>query len=92
MIERDIPQMIDNPPQIVFWETDDLLPVLLAMGFGVIMNGFTTSVLAGLALSVVYIRYKRNMLPGTLHHMGYWYGFMSLNRIFTNGLAREFIQ
>lgn len=92
MIERDIPQMIDNFPQIAFWETDDLMPIILSMFVGVIFDVMTVSIISGLVLSTIYIRYKRNALPGSLHHIAYWYGLLPLNRIFTNGLAREFIQ
>lgn len=92
MIEHDIPQMIDNFPQLAFWETDDLMPIIIAMFAGLMFNMMTPAIISGVTLSVVYIRYKRLMLPGSLHHMGYWVGLTPLNRIFTNGLAREFIQ
>ena len=89
MDDYEIPQLIDNFSQIMWWEFDEIVPVIVAMGIGSIFEFFTAAMLGGVALSWIYIRYKRLALPGSLHHMCYWWGLLALNATFTNGLNRE---
>ncbi|NEX63396.1 type IV conjugative transfer system protein TraL [Noviherbaspirillum galbum] len=88
-MEVSIPQMVDEFPQVMWWEADELVPILVGMGAGTVFEVFTAGMLAGLVLSGIYIRYKRNALPGSLHHMIYWWGTSGLNTVFTNGLETE---
>jgi conjugal transfer pilus assembly protein TraL len=88
--EVDIPQLVDNFPQIMWWESDELVPIICGAGVGTVFEAFTLGLVLGIALSVVYIRHKRNALPGALHHMVYWWGMFGLNSVFGNGLEREF--
>ena len=92
MNEYEIPQMIDNFPQIMWFEADELVPIIIGMMAGSIFNMFTPAMLVGGVLSWAFMRYKRLALPGSLHHMCYWWGLMPLNLQFTNGLNREAIQ
>jgi conjugal transfer pilus assembly protein TraL len=92
MNEIDIPQLLDEYPQIMWWEADELAPVIVGMAAGTVFGTFTLGMIGGIALSIIYLRYKRNALPGSLHHMIYWSGMLGLNSVFENGLEREFEQ
>lgn len=97
MEEISIPEYLDTPPQVLFLELDDVAPVLMGMIIGAIAKYALQNVLAfiggivlGVVLSYFYIRFKRNRLPGTLHHMLYYYtGVMPLNMKFNNGFIQR---
>jgi len=92
MDELEIPQMIDNFPQLMFWEVDEVMPVLFGMAAGLLFDRMGTGMILGGCLSWIYIGYKHEALPGSLFHICFWWGIYSLNEAFKNGLNRESIQ
>lgn len=91
------PEYIDSPPQFLFLEGDDLVPLICGGMIGTVLRfvmqstwGMTIGILFGGILTYYYIRFKRNTLPGTLLHMLYALtGFVPLNKRFANGLTKR---
>lgn len=93
----DIPQKLDNPAQVFWLESDEVMPFFICWAAGLILRkltGSTWMVTAGIAIGIffswVYMRHKRESLPGALQHIFYSMGVMSLNKRFSNGLLRSF--
>ncbi|MBQ9182384.1 MAG: hypothetical protein IJV56_03380 [Neisseriaceae bacterium] len=92
MEEIYFPEYIDSPPQFMFLEIDDLMPVAggLFVGLlGKLASQSNTPVLIGFVLGCLatyaYIAFKRNQLPGTLKAFMYNYTSVPLNKKWTNG-------
>jgi conjugal transfer pilus assembly protein TraL len=97
MQEYSIPQFLDNPPQVFWLELDELAPFIGCFGAGLLIRKvseqtifFTISMLVGVLLSWLYMRYKRGNLQGALKHILYSSGVFALNKRFNNGLLKEF--
>lgn len=91
-----IPEFIDTPPQFLFLEADDLAPFLCGFGVGILLRFFTQNawgmvvgIFVGIILMHIYIRFKRNTLPGTLHHFLYCFSSLPLNKHFKNGMIKK---
>ncbi|HFC8839192.1 TPA: type IV conjugative transfer system protein TraL [Neisseria subflava] len=93
----NFPAYLDNPPQLLFLEFDDLLPFFIGFSFGVIMEHLGRGIIPsplmfGMILGGIgtnyYIKYKRNSLTGILLHMGYCYGLGPLNKVFKMGFTK----
>ena len=97
MEEISIPEYIDSPPQFLFWELDDLFPILVGAIFGAILKyafqsvlWFVLGIVVGGIASYFYIKFKRNRLPGTLHHMLFCFtGVVPLNSNYKNGFIQR---
>lgn len=93
----DIPRYVDNPPQILFLEMDDLAPLMFGFLVGTTLHymhirglAMPLSLIGGGFLSYFYVKYKREALPGALFHMVYCKFPLSLNKRFKNGLIKRF--
>lgn len=97
MEEIKVPQFIDSPPQFLFLEIDDLMPMFLSVLIGLtadlILGGskfFLMSVPVGALMIYFYIGFKRNQLPGTLKAFMYFHtGLFPINKKWTNGFLRR---
>ncbi|WP_051299717.1 type IV conjugative transfer system protein TraL [Methylobacter luteus] len=70
---RDIPNYIDDPQQILFWEFDEFILLAIAFGVGIMVNYLGVLILSGLAGIKVYRRIKDRQANGFLLHALYWY-------------------
>lgn len=86
-----VPRFIDSQYQIFFWEMDELVPLIVFIGVGIIFEVLLWALLAGLILTVRFSRFKLARLEGVLVHLAYWFGVLTLNKRFTNGLVREML-
>lgn len=91
-----IPEYIDSPVQILFLEADDFIPFFTGVGIGILFKyiihnswSFIIGIIIGGILTKIYLKFKRNTLPGTLAHMLYAYGIIKLNKRFDNGLIKR---
>ncbi|MFV2028666.1 type IV conjugative transfer system protein TraL [Neisseria sp. S1] len=89
------PECIDTMQQVLIFEADDLMPIFLGLAAAAIINMQVRSpmlyifgLLGGILMSVLYIRLKRNALPGAFIHLIYLCG-LPLNKVFNNGLLRR---
>ena len=86
-----MPRYVDAPHQFLWWESDEIIPVLLCYGVGLAIDSLFIMLVVGLCLSWMFGRYKVKMLDGVLAHMFFWAGFTELNNRFKNGLSRRLI-
>lgn len=70
---RDIPNYIDDPQQILFWEFDEFILLSIAFGVGIMVNFLGVLILSGLAGVKLYRRIKDRQANGFLLHALYWY-------------------
>lgn len=92
----DIPAYLDNPPQILFLESDDIVPAFVPVFFGIILR-YTThdmywiplSALVGVGFSYYYIKIKRDALTGVLLHLMYSRGLGPINKRYNNGFVKR---
>lgn len=91
MDEVEIPHYIDSQPQIFFWELDEFAPVVVLMGLGIMTDTLTACIPFMFAFSYVFQRFKASQMEGILMHLVYWYGILPLNKLFKNGMSREYV-
>ncbi len=69
-----IPRYIDDPPQIFWWEIDEVALFSGAFGIGALSGQILGGLLAGFALAWLLERLKSGRGSAFLVHLAYWYG------------------
>jgi conjugal transfer pilus assembly protein TraL len=89
-----IPAHIDEPPYLLFWRIDEVLPIGVGPVAGILLAQLTICLGTGLVPARIYRRYCDNRPDGYLLHAIYWYmgaiGFKR-NRSMPNSYERDFI-
>jgi type IV conjugative transfer system protein TraL len=88
----EIPRNIGGPPQLLFWELDEVIIFALCIGVGILTRTLTWMLLLSLVITRIFSNWKMGQLPGILAHMVYWYGFSSLNPVFRRGDVRHYVE
>lgn len=70
---RDIPNYLDDPQQILFWEFDEFILIAIAFGIGIIVDYLGVLTLSGLISIRFYRKIKDRQANGFLLHILYWY-------------------
>ncbi|WP_429885533.1 type IV conjugative transfer system protein TraL [Geoalkalibacter halelectricus] len=76
-LAREWPAYLGSPLQVLFWETDDLLMIM--MGFVIAQstdNIWTWSLIV--VIPVIYGRIKKDRPKGFLRHLLYFGGFIKM--------------
>ena len=86
-----IPRYIDAPPQLFFWEMDELLILAAMFGVGIIVGGLATfgGIFVGLFFVRLFKRYKYSGLRGQLLHLVHWKNIININDFYTRGGVRS---
>lgn len=69
-----IPQYLHRPLQVLWWESDEFLIVMLGFGMWLTFGGYYF-VVVGLTVPYVYSKFKKRYSRGFLRHMMYFAGF-----------------
>ena len=69
-----IPRYIDDPPQFLWWELDELMMVVGGFGLGIFMNYPTVCGVAGIILARLASHHKSGRADGYLWHLLYYIG------------------
>lgn len=69
-----IPRYLDNPPQILWFEIDELLFLLIALVVGILTRTLTTCLLIGAASVWVISKLKGGQSDGVVLHWWWWHG------------------
>lgn len=69
-----IPRYIDDPPQIFWWEIDEVALFSGAFVVGALSGQALAGLLGGFALSWLLERLKSGRGSAFLVHLAYWYG------------------
>jgi conjugal transfer pilus assembly protein TraL len=86
-----VPRYIDAPMQIAFWEIDEVAPMVLMLGFGILTDTLTYMFVLMWFVTKWYQKYKATSRRGALLHWMYWYGMYDVGGRLKNGLQRLFI-
>jgi conjugal transfer pilus assembly protein TraL len=69
----EIPNHMDDPQQILFWEFDELILLSFLFGLGIVVNFLGVLLLAGLVGIKFYRKFKDRQAQGFFFHALYWY-------------------
>ena len=72
------PRHLDDPPTLLLWRIDDLVPVGLALCLGILTDQFLLFSTLGLVGVRYYSRYRDSRPDGYALHWGYWTGLIPL--------------
>jgi len=89
-----IPAHIDEPPYVLFWRLDEVLPIGVGLVAGIWLAQLTICLVIGLVVARFYRRFCDNRPDGFLLHSIYWYmGAIGYKRPRTmpNSYERDFI-
>jgi conjugal transfer pilus assembly protein TraL len=75
-VERRIPRFIDDPPQLLWWEMDELVAVVGLFGMGIFIDHPAVGVLTGIGLARQARRYKVGRADHYLWHLLYRMGWV----------------
>lgn len=87
-----VPRYIDNPIQVGLWELDEVIPLVAAIGIGIAFKMLFVLAPIGYVMTRLIVKSKSTGLRGVIQHAAFFYGFTALNKVFDNGLKREFIE
>ena len=92
MEATEIPQMIDEPPNVLMWTADELAPVTLGLLLGIFLEQLAVMTLLGLALAHFYRRFRDGRPDGYSLHLLYWIGVAPIRgRSAPNPFIRRFL-
>jgi len=89
-----IPAYIDQPPHVMFWRLDEVMPIGIGLVAGVLLAQLILCTVVGLLLARFYRRFCDNRPDGYLLHAIYWYwGAIGRKRVrsMPNSYEREFV-
>ena len=91
MKQIDMPRHIDDQPQYLFWEMDEVMIVVAMCAIGIAASALLTMLVCGIIASYFLRRNKVASLPGLTIHASYWVGLVALSPRFPNGSVREWV-
>lgn len=71
-----MPTRIDDPHQFLLWSADELIPMLVMLCFGIVLENVMIFLFLGWLFMRAYRRYKNSRPDGFLLHIFYWAGFI----------------
>jgi conjugal transfer pilus assembly protein TraL len=77
----EIPKTIDDPPLILLWRVDDLVPIVLCLVIGIFTGSPGTMfklIVLGVLLVRLYSKYRERRPDGHALPFLYWYGLLPL--------------
>lgn len=87
-----IPRRVDDPPHLLLWSADELVPMLLGLVIGIVIQKALICFLIGLAVTKLYARFRDNHPDGFLLHIIYWCGFLHTKaRSMKNPFVRQYL-
>jgi len=86
-----IPRRIDEPPHLLLWSADELLPILVALVFGVVIGKAFLFCFIGFLIKGQYQKYRDNHPDGFMLHILYGKGFLPFkSNTFVNVFIKRF--
>ncbi len=67
---------VNEPKMVVFWDVDEVRPLILAMGFGVVLEAMNIAIVLGLVYFILAKKIKAKYANGVVLHMTWWHGFL----------------
>jgi conjugal transfer pilus assembly protein TraL len=87
-----IPRHADDPPHLLLWSMDEVVPIVAGITFGILVGKMLICMGIGVIFSQVYKRFRDNHTDGYLVHALYWLGVpVSPSKHFPNPFIRRFL-
>lgn len=86
-----IPRYVDSQMQILFWEIDEVVPVVALMGVGIMTDTMVYMFFVMFIVWKLFGKFKNRNLDGILMHMAYANGISNLNKRFPPGVERFYV-
>jgi conjugal transfer pilus assembly protein TraL len=74
----EFPRYIDDPPTLLIWRLDDLMPMVLSLVIGILTGQLLLFLLAGWAMSHGYRKFRDRAPDGYAIHLLYWWGLIPM--------------
>lgn len=88
-----IPRRVDEPPHLLLWSMDEILPLLIGLVMGVMIDKLGVCLVVGFIITKLYSKYRDSRPDGYLLHIIYWMGVPATRRkarIFKNPFVRRY--
>ena len=87
-----IPRYLDDPPSLLFWQIDEVLPAIVVMGIGFLMGHIFIAIILAYVSIKITSKLKENAQEGYAKHLFYWFGIIKPKNSTTikNGYQREY--
>ncbi|WP_305045023.1 type IV conjugative transfer system protein TraL [Geoalkalibacter sp.] len=76
-LSRPWPAYLSSPFQVLFWETDELLMIVMGLVIALLSDALWTWSLV-IIIPVIYCRIKKDRPKGYLYHLLYFAGFIKM--------------
>lgn len=87
----DIPAGIDDAPQVLLWNVNEMAPIILGLVLGMITGNAAIFTGIGLLATQIYRRVSASKPDGFMIHMLYWMGLpLRGSRTIPNSFIRLF--
>ena len=73
-----IPRHVDDPPTLLLWRIDDLVPMVLMVSLGILADQLLLFLVLGLLGVRLYGRFRQSRPDGYALHWAYWAGLLRL--------------
>ena len=91
MQATEIPTRVDDPPHILLWSSDELMPSMLGLVVGVFIGKALICCAIGFAVTALYRKFRDNNPDGYMLHVLYWSGiYPNKAKSFKNPLVRRY--
>ncbi len=74
-----IPKTIDDPIHILLWSADEIVPFMVCMLTGILIDQFIPALAIGVISVKFYRRFRDNRPDGYTLHAVYWLGLLPSN-------------
>ena len=74
-----IPTHVDDPQHLLLWSADEVVPILVGLIFGMIIQKALICLLIGLVVTHQYRKFRDNHPDGYLKHVFYHWGLYWCN-------------
>ena len=92
MKDLEFPRYIDDPPTLLIWRLDDLMPLVLALVAGILADQLLLFLLVGGGLSHGYRKFRDRAPDGYAIHLLYWWGLIPwVARTIANPFERRYL-
>ena len=68
-----IPRYIDTQPQILWWELDEIIVLIMSLFVGILTRQLTYFLLGGFIATYFITKLKNGKSDGFIFHLAYWY-------------------
>lgn len=87
-----IPTHVDDPQHLLLWSADEVVPIVLGLVFGMIIQKALICLLIGIAITHQYRKFRDNHPDGYLKHLFYHWGlYFSQSKSLRNPFVKRYI-